>query len=465
MFLATPLRMIVGMQTEMRSPTVWILAILALFLGVLVGPVVGAEPEEALAEPSGEHGAESGAEDEAEEIREERYFRSKLSFWRVLRLPADLLDYVWYPLRVGLDYSEEIQLDERVEESFFFNDEHTAGWFPKPSFGGPLGDAGGVSVFFDEVFTERDRIDASVLVAGRREFEFDLQYAIVPNELEPFHLLFDVGFIRDREVEAFVTTDDSGELTMGMATDEDEESEYQLRQFVTSLDFGVELFAEVDLSCHVRGEVSKANQRPATTIAGFSGFNEEINLIAPGFLLEWDRRDDGRRPQRGWLIKGFGEVAASPVESDRDQRYGYTDYMFDAQAFIPLHGPHRVLVLRQRLRRVDDWAGYDLAFYHLPVLDLNHGLRAYERNRFRDNGSLVTNLEYRYPVWKSWDAYVFADGGQTFREYSDIDLSDFEYAVGGGVRLMTQKDIEFNLQVGFGSEDVEIVFSFDRVLQ
>ena len=122
-------------------------------------------------------------------------------------------------------------------------------------------------------------------------------------------------------------------------------------------------------------------------------------------------------------------------------------------------------MLRQRLRRVDDWAGYDLAFYHLPVLDLNHGLRAYERNRFRDNGSLVTNLEYRYPVWKSWDAYVFADGGQTFREYSDIDLSDFEYAVGGGVRLMTQKDIEFNLQVGFGSEDVEIVFSFDRVLQ
>ena len=93
------------------------------------------------------------------------------------------------------------------------------------------------------------------------------------------------------------------------------------------------------------------------------------------------------------------------------------------------------------------------------------GLRAYERNRFRDNGLLVTNIEYRYPIWKTWDAFLFVDGGQTFGEYADIDLDDFEYAGGGGVRVMTEKDIEFLLQVGFGSEGAEVVFSFDRVLQ
>jgi hypothetical protein len=454
--------MIVRMEARKRLCTLWLTVV------VLCSAL---EADDAVTTPvaQNEHEPDSRAPEDSPEdsavIREKRHFRSRQTVWRVLRWPADALDYLWHPLRLGLDYSEEIRLEERVEEAFFFNDEHTAGWFPKPSFGGPLGDAGGASVFFEEAFRERDRLDVSVLAAGKREFDVHGSYAIVPDEHEPFHVKLDAGFIRDREVEVYVTTDGAGNSILGMDTDEREESAYQHLRFFTGLTLGVELFGEMDLSCHVRGELSKASQRPAVTITRLSGFDEEINLIAPGFVLEWDRRDDVRRPQRGWLVQAGADAAASPVKSDRGNRFGYVDTTLDAQVFLPLHGPHRVLVLRQRLRRVDDWGGYDLTFYHLPVLDLNHGLRAYDRNRFQDNGSIVTNFEYRYPIWKTWDGFLFVDGGQTFSQYSDVELRDFEYAGGGGIRLMTQKDIEFILQIGFGSEGEEVVFSFDRVLQ
>jgi len=402
---------------------------------------------------------------DGEEVRGQRFFRSESTFWRFLGLPADALDLFWYPVKRGLQFSEENQLAERLEESFFFNEERTAGWFPKPSFGGPLGDAGGATVFFGELFDSDHRLDTSFLIAGTREFDINGTYSIPAVENRPFYSRFDVGFLQDREVELFTARGDSGLPMSGMETDEDDESEYQLREFSTGVTVGRKFFGGLQLAAHLRGELSKSTQRLQPNFASFEGFDEEITLLAPGLTLIWDRRDDLRRPTRGWLLRAETEVAASPVETPLDNRYGYSDYGLDVQFFVPLPGPHRALVFRQRLRRVEDWAGYDPPFYHLPVLDLNHGLRAYTRNRFQDRGSIVSNLEYRYPIWRTWDAFLFGDGGQTFAQYSDINVSDFRYAGGVGVRVRTEKDVEFLLQLGFGSEGAELVFSFDRVLQ
>ena len=131
--------------------------------------------------------------------------------------------------------------------------------------------------------------------------------------------------------------------------------------------------------------------------------------------------------------------------------------------FLPLHGPHRVLVLRQSLQRVDPWGGNDLAFYHQPILDLIHGLRSFRRYRFRDRGALLTSIEYRYPIWRTWDAYIFGDGGQTFHHYSDIDIDDFEFSVGGGIRFMTEDSFLLLTQIGYGSEGAEVYFSVGQV--
>ena len=213
------------------------------------------------------------------------------------------------------------------------------------------------------------------------------------------------------------------------------------------------------------GEITKTMESDdfGALPASLSGFGEEIGLVGTGLSVAWDRRDDPVRPSSGWIVKPEVEAAIAPDKTDQGNRFSYTSYSLDAQFFLPLYAPHRVLVFRQYFRRVDPLGGNELAFFHLPILDVHHGLRSFERNRFRDNGILLSSVEYRYPVWKTWDAFLFVDGGQTFDEYSDIELGDYEYSGGGGIRFMNKDRLLFQLQVGFGSEGAEVIFSLEQL--
>lgn len=195
--------------------------------------------------------------------------------------------------------------------------------------------------------------------------------------------------------------------------------------------------------------------------AVLTGFDEEIGLVGGGFAVGWDRRDDPVRPFQGWVLTASGEAAIAPEKTDQGNRFGYTSYSVDAQFFLPLYAPYRVLVFRQYFTRVDPLGGNELAFFHLPILDVHHGLRSFERNRFRDRGILLYNVEYRYPIWQTWDAFLFVDAGQTFDEYSDI-FDEFEYSGGVGIRFMNRERLLFLLQVGFGSEGAEFLFSLEQ---
>lgn len=399
-----------------------------------------------------------------EEIRKQRHFRSENTFWRALTLPVEILDLMWYPLKLGLHAGEKHQIDVRLQEIFYFNDEHTAGWFPNASIGGELGDAGGIALFHNDLFEKQHEIGASFLMAGDEEFDLRGSYMIPENDTLPFATTLNTEFLRDDEVEIFVATDNPRRPQLGIDTAKGDETDFTLRTLDTRVTANKDFGDSLQMGLYLRGELSKASRTGTTNLTGLDGLNEEIGFAAPGVDVSWDRRDDPNRPARGWFLKANVESPIAPSKTEFGSRYGYYDYSVEGQAILPLHGPHRVLVFTQRFRRVDPFGSTSVPFYRLPVLDLNNGLRAFERNRFQDRGAIVSNIEYRYPVWRTWDAFLFVDGGQTFDEYSDVALDKYEYAGGGGVRLLTEQNLQFLLQVGFGSEGNEVIFSFERVL-
>lgn len=52
------------------------------------------------------------------------------------------------------------------------------------------------------------------------------------------------------------------------------------------------------------------------------------------------------------------------------------------------------------------------------------------------NGLLITNAEYRFPIFSSVGGAVFVDAGNTFAD-STVDLGDLRYGVGAGIRYLS----------------------------
>ena len=431
------------------------------------GPISSGTPRSS---PNSEE--ESPESDESsldpDEIRERRYMRSERLLDRILSAPQYLLDLPWYPIKKFLNFSERVDLVKRAQDFFYFNEEKTAGWAPEVALGGELGDGLGASVYHHDIFNREHSADASFLFASGEEYSWRAAYAIPRTENYPFTSRLAIGMVRDEEVEIFVIRDALGRPVLGMDTDDDDDPDYEFRTIHGRLDLAWEFqgLPGFRIAPHIRGEISKADPSGAVAtaaLAGLDGLGEEIGLIASGLTLTLDRRDNPLRPSRGFFLQSAVEASLAPDKTSAGNRFGHTDYSLLASIFVPLHGLHRVLVVSQTLRRVDPWGGNELAFYHQPILDLVHGLRSFERYRFRDRGALLTNIEYRYPIWRTWDAYIFGDGGQTFHQYSDIDTDDFEFSVGGGIRFMTQDSFLLMTQIGYGSEGTEVYFSVGQV--
>jgi outer membrane protein assembly factor BamA len=125
-------------------------------------------------------------------------------------------------------------------------------------------------------------------------------------------------------------------------------------------------------------------------------------------------------------------------------------------------------VLRARLEQVAPLlGGTAVPFYHLPSLGGQTALRGFRANRFQDDGSLVLNAEYRYPIWSNLDAAVFVDAGQVFPDLGAVAARRLHWSYGGGVHLLNSSGISFRFEVAGSTEGVRTVLtvapSFRRV--
>lgn len=424
---------------------------------------------DALEAGSSDGPGESQPEEESEEsgdIRERRHFQSKTSVYRVLETPQLVLDLPWYPIQLFLNYSERTDLFTRVQDIFYFNEERTFGWFPKISVGGPIENGLGLSLFHHNLFDNHQEADFAFLYAGDRDFEVKGAYTLPPAAIGPYRVTVDASLFRDDEFEVFVARDARGRPVVGNDTREDDDTEYSMRHFFSKIEAGRRFAYGMDLKAHLRGEVGEATPSGAQSrllLQGLPGFDETIGMIGGGLDFAWDGRNDVVRPDRGWLLGAGAQMSVAPVETRKDNRFGYGGYSLDGQLFVPLFAPHRVLFFRQQVERLEPLDGRQIPFWSLPILDRNHDLRSFERNRFQDQGVILTNIEYRYPIWVTWDAFLFFDAGQTFDEYSDIDLSEYRVSGGFGVRFLSQDKVNLVFHVGFGQEGPEVVFNFGQL--
>lgn len=353
-------------------------------------------------------------------------------------------EYAWagftYPFkRLAIAYERDDMLNRALD--LFLNDERTGGVYPRFAVGGTLSSGIGVTAFNNNLFRQGKEARFSYLLATR------------DNQVGEFTFrdpsLF--GSSWSLETNAFwLNFDESHFYPGGNRAQELDVTNFELKQL--AWDVRLDRTLRGDISATLTGRVLTAEAKPSgrlpATPSSVKGNNSSMTALAIEPSLRHDSRDNSFRPTTGWFTEG---VFTYTDQVDRNQ-FRYLGYRLEVQRYIPvLHG-NRVLLLRGYLAKQDSLGGGSIPFYELNLLDLNNGLRGFDRGRWQDEGALLFNAEWRFPVWQDVEGDIFLDEGQVFNNYNDIGLNQFRYSAGAGLRFVSNRKFGFRIQVA-GSED------------
>lgn len=144
-----------------------------------------------------------------------------------------------------------------------------------------------------------------------------------------------------------------------------------------------------------------------------------------------------------------------------NDQHHYLNYRLQWHQFIPLGflPNSRRLAFKSSVQKTEPLGDRQVPFYNYPSLGSSRDLRGFPSDRFRDDGSLLLTLEYRYPMWDFADVVFFIDEGQVFSRYSDIAINDFHSSYGFGFHLISTKGFAFRSEFAFSKESSRVILS------
>ena len=394
--------------------------------------------------------------------------------------------YVWhalvYPLGEFTIYAEYAEIVPRFYK-FFISEDGMFGVLPQVQLGGESGTGGGVRVFHRNLAGRGKRFDGFFIYSGGRGQTGQGLY-MDPNLLgSRLFWRTEGGYLRTRNENANINA----------AVRESETRLFRMdRMDVRTtlgwrLNTGVLAYFKPNVSAEGWFGYGRRDFRqieglpgpltdPGSTSAArlLPGLWKEIDLYRFGGRLALDNRDHKRPareishplnyklpgrivieadglyhcfrdlgyPERGGLL----EAEAEAVTGGHDVKFYRV--AVQAQYYVTLFWRNRILAFRTRLEKVRRMGSGIIPYTELVQLGGSTQMRGYRRGYFRGQGSLLLNVEYRYPIWDTWNAFLFWDEGQIFDHYNEVGVNRFRTCWGGGISFRTEYGLLGKLQVG-----------------
>jgi len=375
------------------------------------------------------------------------YTTSRSVAYHVLATPAYLLHGATRPLGWAARYAEQNFPD------LFEPQRPARGVLPLVELGGPTGFLGGLALYDNHVFGSNHAIRVEGLYGGPNTFEGEASY-VLPRPL---------GAGSSVEVVANVFSDPESEFYLGGNDSDRGPDEALFSKDQLDITTGLRLTpsdrplqGRVDL---LYEHVEAAGEDPQLTNAAPPGLGT-IDLLTSRLALGLDHTGESPRVSRGTEVL----LQLDYSHDLTGERFRYGRYVAEVRQYLPLGllPNSRRLALRGRLEQVEPlFGGSAVPFYQLPALGGQSSLRGFRSRRFQNEGSLMLNAEYRYPVWSNLDALVFADAGQVFDTLSEVAADRFHWSYGGGLHLLNRTGLSFRFEVAGGPEGVRTILTVD----
>jgi len=419
-----------------------------LLFGLLLGmglPVRGgAQPLPPPAAPDTGRVSDSSAQ-----AASEPYATSRSVAYHVLAAPAYALHAATRPLGWAAQYVEQ------ELPNLFKPRRPPRGAVPRIDLGGPAGLLVGLAVYDNHVLGSRHRARLEGLYGGPDTFESEALYTVPAPFGRGTRVRLAANFFSDPESNFYLNGNNS--------TLDADKAEFSRDQ----VDVAAGLRARLPDRAY-RGEVELLYEHVDTavddaTAASPAGLGT-ADLLTAGLTLAADFTDGPPRRSGGTAL-----ILRFDYSHDlTDDRYRYGRYVAEVRQYLPVGflPETRRLALRGRLEQAGPLlGGTDVPFYQLPNLGGQTSLRGFRSRRFQDNGSLVLNAEYRYPIWSNVDAAVFVDAGQVFGDVADVRGNRFHWSYGGGLHVLNRNGLSARLEVAGSTEGVRTIITVEPTFQ
>ncbi|MEJ2065002.1 MAG: BamA/TamA family outer membrane protein [Reinekea sp.] len=210
------------------------------------------------------------------------------------------------------------------------------------------------------------------------------------------------------------------------------------RQVTADIKLGGAIFAEYH-------SIKDIDEDPTTLLltSDINGYDGGL-FSGLGLRAQYDTRNNIDWPTTGALITAKFDAFTSVLGSDIDFTTGklrmtqYTSINQDVLAFSSQIAS----------------ASKETPFTHLPKADGSRSLRGADGNHWIDYRAVGFQTEYRKPLGSKWAAVLFFDTFQVASKFSDMEVGDFHYSPGFGVRYAMTPD-RFNLRLDIASVDLD----------
>lgn len=196
------------------------------------------------------------------------------------------------------------------------------------------------------------------------------------------------------------------------------------------------------------------------------GYNDRSDGLSVSLGIEHDAVGESIYPRGGLrILKGsyFKDTDGSGVE--------IANARLDLQQFLGL-GAFRTLALRGVLSVQDNVGSAPIPFQRLLTNSRPDDFRGYKGFRWTDQGLLLFNFEYRFPLWAlnpthepGVSGFLFSDIGQVFGEFDEIAARDLTFSFGFGFRLMTKSGMLGKMEFGWSREEFVFRLGTDQIFQ
>ncbi len=159
--------------------------------------------------------------------------------------------------------------------------------------------------------------------------------------------------------------------------------------------------------------------------------DRQPDYLHGGAVLRVDYRNESADPRRG----GFYQFQSTAFH-DRDlNRFHFRRYEVDIRQFFPSFRDRDTIAVRALVTLSEKNPGQQVPFFMQPTVGGGGDLRGYHQYRFRDENTLVFNLEHRWRVREMLHLVGFADAGRVFSRPGQIGFSGLRGSAGVGGRV------------------------------
>ena len=165
------------------------------------------------------------------------------------------------------------------------------------------------------------------------------------------------------------------------------------------------------------------------------------NTSGVGPVMVLDTRDNVIYPQKGFYVESKIYAFRNWLGSDYNFYKGY----IDASHYWK---PHKKGVWATNLNF--RYSGGDVPFNMMSLIGGTKRMRGYYEGRYRDHNALILQGEYRLDLPWRFGMVAFADIAQTYRKTAWLQIGDWRWTVGGGIRFALDYVRKINLRLDYG---------------